>query len=96
MFGDYLPGGREIKTMLLTTMLPCETMFECQVCTRTAAFCFSTKVVKNFYCCPVNQERKYVESHQGAMHKPLPTALMNKAFKHFQQDQSENTYGYVV
>ena len=34
-----------------------------------------------------------MEQHQGAMHKPLPTALMNKAFKHFQQDQSENSYG---
>lgn len=40
-----------------------------------------------------SQERKYVEQHKGALHKPLPTALMNKAFKHFQQDQSENSVG---
>ena len=42
------------------------------------------------------QERKYVEQHQGALHKPLPTALMNKAFKHFQQDQSENSVGCAL
>jgi hypothetical protein len=92
-----LPADRKPHTTsLLMTMLPCETMFECQV-TRPSpprrALGIAQALTGPSHPPRCSQERKYVEQHKGALHKPLPTALMNKAFKHFQQDQSENSVG---